>query len=146
LNILLERKGKTQTPVLIDLGLGKVMDKESAVDDEFQTVGCLGTSTHMAPEMASQGKWSSKTDMFAMGVIMWEILTGEYPYRGMGWNQVLSFVVRKDGRPDNAGQMDKAKVSKANQEIIKSLWHKDPAVRPSAEEFLSRLEQSNGKT
>jgi hypothetical protein len=146
LNILLERKGKTQTPVLIDLGLGKVMDKESAVDDEFQTVGCLGTSTHMAPEMASQGKWSSKTDMFAMGVIMWEVLTGEYPYRGMGWNQVLSFVVRKDGRPDNAGQMDKAKVSKANQEIIKSLWHKDPAVRPSAEEFLSRLEQSNGKT
>lgn len=138
MNILLEKKGKAQTPVLIDLGLGKAMDPDSATD-EFQTVGCLGTASWMAPEMASQGKWSPKTDMYALGVIMWEVLTGDYPYQGMGWNQVLGFVVRKNGRPDYAGQMDKAKVSKENRDIVESLWHKDPAKRPSAEDFLARI-------
>lgn len=93
----------------------------------------------MAPEMASSGLWSTKTDMFALGIIMWEVLTGEYPYGGLGWNKVLRFVVQENGRPDTDGQMQKAKVSKSHQALVKSLWHKDPSRRPSAEEFVSRL-------
>lgn len=141
-NVVLEKKGKSRTPVLIDLGLGKAVDPDNAMD-EFQTVGCLGTACWMAPEMASEGKWSTKTDMYALGVIMWEVLTGDYPYSGMGWgwNQILVYVVRKNGRPDDDGQMNKAKVSKPHQDLVESLWHADPNRRPSAEEFLARLDK-----
>lgn len=137
LNILLERKGKTLTPVLIDLGLGKTIRNPT---DEMQTVGCLGTASWMAPEMASEGKWSTKTDMFALGVIMWEVLTGAYPFPSMGWNQVLAFVVRENGRPDtNTQAMKHAKVTKSQQALVESLWHQDPSRRPSAQEFLVQL-------
>ena len=140
LNILLERKDKTLVPVVIDLGLGKAMDPTSATG-EFQTNGYMGTANWMAPEMASKAKWSTKTDMFALGVIMWEVLTGAWPYPGMKFEEVLIYVVRENGRPDYGDQMKKAKVSKAHQNLIESLWHNDPSKRPSAEEFLVQIEK-----
>jgi len=141
LNVLLEKKGKSITPVVIDLGLGKAVDPGSDITGEFQTVGYMGTASWMAPEMAAKAKWSTKTDMFALGVIMWEVLTGLMPYPGMGFTEVLTYVVREGGRPDYAGQMDKAKVSKAHQDLVRNLWHKDPSTRPSAEEFLVLIDK-----
>ena len=136
LNILVEGKANNLTPVVIDLGLGKSVKKAT---DEYQTTGFKGTAHWMAPEMIKDGKWSNKTDMYALGVIMWEILTGEWPYPGMKFMQILTYVQNKQGRPDFAGQMKKAKVSESHQAMVHRLWHTDPSKRPSADEFVAAL-------
>jgi serine/threonine protein kinase len=136
-NILLEKKGNTMNPVVIDLGLGK--SAVNSTEDIYQTKGLKGTAHWMAPEMITDRKWSNKSDMFALGVIMWEILTGESPYPGMRFMQILAYVQNKQGRPDYAGQMQKARVSQTHQALVKRLWHTDPSKRPSADEFLKQL-------
>ena len=90
----------------------------------------------MAPEMAASAKWSTKTDMYALGVIMWEIFTGAYPFSQMSYDRIVEAVVNRDARPDD-GHMAKAKVSTKHQELIARLWHKDPTQRPSADLFVS---------
>jgi serine/threonine protein kinase len=86
--------------------------------------------------MISSGMWSTKSDMYALGIIMWEILTGSFPYIDKkGFREVISFV-HANGRPD-AGEMQREKVSQKHQQLVKSLWDKDPAKRPSSDEFLA---------
>uniref|UniRef100_A0A7S2XPP9 Protein kinase domain-containing protein n=1 Tax=Attheya septentrionalis TaxID=420275 RepID=A0A7S2XPP9_9STRA len=135
-NILLEGKGSALRPVLIDLGLGKAVPKSLAEGKQYQTRGFCGTAHGAAPEMISSGMWSTKSDMYALGIIMWEILTGSFPYIDKkGFREVISFV-HANGRPD-AGEMQREKVSQKHQQLVKSLWDKDPAKRPSSDEFLA---------
>lgn len=137
-NILLEGKGNTMRPVVIDLGLGKKMDAGGNHHDEFQTRGLKGTAHWMAPEMIADAKWSTKTDMYALGIIMWEIVTGAVPYPGKNFMQIITHVHTQNGRPE-IRYMTKAKVPQTQIDLVQSLWHKDPTRRPSAQEFLARL-------
>lgn len=92
----------------------------------------------MAPEMGSSKMWSTKTDMYAVGVIMWEVMTGAVPYPGKTFEQVLRFVIYENGRPDQ-GHLNKAKVSAKHQKLIELLWHANPEKRPSADQFLALI-------
>ena len=140
-NVLLEGKGSEMRPVVIDLGLGKQMDGGGAheQDGQFQTRGVMGTAGWMAPEMIAKAKWSTKTDMYALGIIMWEVLTGAIPYPGRNFTEIIMLVHRENGRP-NVRLLTKAKVPQAQVDLVRSLWQRDPAKRPSADEFLARLE------
>jgi len=79
-NILLEDDGYSIRPVLIDLGLGRMLEDgpSSSLKD---TDGMKGSVVWMAPEMIKDNKWGSKTDMYALGIIMWEILSGKISLR-----------------------------------------------------------------
>ena len=48
----------------------------------------------MAPETLQQGKVSTKSDVYSFGVILWEMLTREKPYEGMGLFHVLEGVTK----------------------------------------------------
>ena len=118
-------------PIIIDLGFGKLVHDESLVTAS----GVKGTLFWMAPEMLVIGHptYSEKSDMYAIGIILWEVLTGKVPYQGLHLD-ILQFAshVRNGGRPN---------VSEVNvhRELMEALWHSNPSERPTAEEFLYRL-------
>jgi len=87
----------------------------------------------MAPKMIEGSTWSAMSDMFALGIILWEILTGEVPYVSEGLEWYRKHVVKDNERPD---------VTKLPGEYIMlahSLWHKDPAERPTANQFVAQI-------
>lgn len=49
--------------------------------------------THMPPELLTKGKLSKAADVYAFGILVWEMVTGERAWAGMSHTQVLSAVV-----------------------------------------------------
>ncbi len=72
-NVLLDKHGNAY---LADFGIAKV--NEATV--QLTGSGIVGTPAYMAPEMADAGEVSPVVDVYALGVTMYEMLTGKYPF------------------------------------------------------------------
>jgi TolB-like protein/tRNA A-37 threonylcarbamoyl transferase component Bud32/Tfp pilus assembly protein PilF len=77
-NILLDQNGE---PLLTDFGLARLLDTESTVT---RTMEVLGTPSYMAPEQAvgSNSVVSSVTDVYGLGAVLYQLLTGQPPFAG----------------------------------------------------------------
>lgn len=73
-NILVDAHGE---PQLLDFGLGTVIDE----NDALQSAGIAGTLGYMAPEQTQGDAGSTKTDVYALGCILYELLSGEVPIK-----------------------------------------------------------------
>src|SRR5262249_2743075 len=74
------------SPKITDFGLAKQLRTElgSSLGDQTQTGAILGTPGYMAPEQAvgKRGQVSPATDIYALGAILYELLTGRAPFQG----------------------------------------------------------------
>jgi serine/threonine-protein kinase len=70
-NVLVDEAGRL---VLTDFGIARGLD-----DDLGLTHGALGTANYMAPEQATNGRIDARTDIYALGVVLYEMLVGERP-------------------------------------------------------------------
>src|SRR5437660_7003055 len=77
-NILLDAKGE---PHLTDFGLARLVESESSVT---HTLDVLGTPSYMAPEQAlgNNAAISSVTDVYGLGAVLYQLLTGQPPFAG----------------------------------------------------------------
>src|SRR5713101_7552682 len=77
-NILLDKNGE---PHLTDFGLARLVESESTVT---RTMEVLGTPSYMAPEQAEgdNAAVSSNTDVYALGAVLYQLLTGQPPFAG----------------------------------------------------------------
>lgn len=96
-NILLTA-GRIDTPRLTDFGLAKF----EGPPGDFSTVTAgIGTPGYMAPELVSAdfGQISQATDIFSLGVILYELLTGELPFEGKTLFDFLRRTCDEPARP-----------------------------------------------
>ena len=125
-------------PVLIDFGLGKTAESTSMM--QGSTINIQGTLKWMAPEMLNQNedgnvKWRKEVDVYALGIIMWQIFTGEKLYYGIPMPHLIAEVTYKSLRPS----LDNTKASPHLIGLMQKCWDGDYKQRPSAEEFLNQL-------
>ena len=79
-NLKLDRKGH---PKVLDFGLVKFLDKtDGGHDDSFQTMAgmVIGSAGYMSPEQASGEPLDKRTDIFSLGIVMYELLSGKNPF------------------------------------------------------------------
>lgn len=93
----------------------------------------------MAPESLQDGIFSSLTDVWSYGVVLWEISTlAEQPYQGLSNEQVLSFVLEggRLPRPPDAAP--------AVWAVCQACWQTAPALRPSFLQLVRSLDSLGG--
>jgi serine/threonine protein kinase len=90
-NILISKDG---TPKIADFGLARTLDKDTLLT---ASGAVLGTVCYMAPEQA-RGEAQNigfATDTYALGVILYEMITGQPPFRGATVLETLEYVAKK---------------------------------------------------
>lgn len=89
LNILLDAN---DYPKISDFGLSR-----TKINDTM--TGRIGTCQWMAPEVLSSQRYDEKADVYSYGIILWEMLTGDVPYRGLTDVQIAVQVCKNHVRP-----------------------------------------------
>lgn len=100
-----------------------------------QTTGLLGTPQYMPPELISRGESGPAGDVYASGVVLYELLAGRSPFAGKG----TDFTVAYRHVTAIAPALDLPVDAHA---VLDRLLSKDPAARPSAVEAASQLRRA----
>src|SRR6266498_3136751 len=93
-NILLDAKGE---PHLTDFGLARLLETKSTVT---HTMDVLGTPSYMAPEQAvgNNARVSSATDIYGLGAVLYQLLTGHPPFAGGTTYETVRLVLDTEPR------------------------------------------------
>jgi serine/threonine-protein kinase len=141
---IVHRDLKPQNILINDDGLVKIVDFGLAAaithpDSRLTGSGALmGTPTYMAPEQIRGGEIDPRTDIYSLGVIMYEMFTGRPPYIGQDPMSVLYQHIEGKARPPRELN---SHVSADLQALIRRAMALDPAQRyPTVEELRADIE------
>ena len=146
-NIMLRPDGYAK---VLDFGLAKLTDTESGGDEteteasgitsafETRTGILLGTVKYMSPEQVRGQKVDGRSDLFSLGVVLYELITGQRPFGGETWHHTM--VAITDTEPPPLA-LDVQGALPTLQEIINRLLAKNCEHRyQSARALLADLE------
>lgn len=130
-NIMRDKQGRI---VVMDFGLARSLQGEGMT----QTGALVGTMEYMSPEQATGGELDQRSDLFALGLIFYELLTGKVPYKAD--TALASLMKRTQERAVPPSQIDSS-VPKVLSGIVSRCLERDPKARyHSALEILQQLE------
>lgn len=129
-NILLSYQGHTK---LIDFGIAKAHGRLA----ETQTTAIKGKLRYMAPEQARGTSVDQRTDIYALGVILWELLTGRRMFAGKDNMEVLA---QANDRTIEAPFAINPRVSSQLSAVVMKAIESSPDARPqTAREWRAQL-------
>ena len=140
-NIHIEQRGSERIVKLLDFGIAKLIHPDAG-DVGLTVAGArLGTSYTMAPEQIRGGAIDPRTDVYALGVVLYHLLTGQYPFRGEHMTDIERLHLESPApRPSQS-----APVSPAIDAVVLRAMEKQPERRfGSAKAFISALSEAVG--
>ena len=140
-NMMITPRGQLK---ILDFGLAKQIRSSDTVDNDAQTATLLsrpglvvGTVPYMSPEQVQGDPLDASSDIFSLGVTLYEILAGKHPFKDKSAAVTMSRILL--GEPIPTEQFH-AQVSPELQTLLSKMLCKDKAARyQSAQDFLTDL-------
>lgn len=124
---------EASTVKIVDFGLARVADQSRLTDPGRR----VGTTAYMSPEQAEGEAVDARTDLWALGVVFYEMLAGERPFEGERETAVLHAILNEEPAPMSA---HRSEVPPVLEQIVTCCLQKDPDRRyESAEDLLNDL-------
>jgi serine/threonine-protein kinase len=148
-NVIVDGDGRAR---ILDFGLAKLRADEAPVvsgalsqaetlvraDLRTGAGTIVGTAAYMSPEQARGSAVDARSDLFSLGVVLYELVTGRNPFRGSTPVDTLSAVLKDRPRPAGAWNPE---VPPALEHVLDRLLAKEPGARlASATELVRELE------
>lgn len=122
---------------IIDLGLACEQPGSTAMIDDERTIS--GTPDYLAPEVMRGGAKTIASELYAVGVITYELLTGTTPFAGRGLAEILRGQIEDEVMPPSL-RSPELNLSLALERVVLQALHKDPRERyASAAAFRAAL-------
>ncbi|MES9991235.1 MAG: HDOD domain-containing protein [Candidatus Thiodiazotropha sp.] len=126
-----------KVPKIMDFGIARLITEAKGPDRKL-----IGTPRYLAPEYIKKGEVGPQADVFALGLILDEMLTGMPVFSGNNQQIVIDAILKLEPRPPS--QFNSAVDEKLDRFILKSL-EKDPALRyQDATEMLQAFNEMRG--
>eukprot|EP01117_Protostelium_nocturnum_P019591 TRINITY_DN8537_c0_g1_i1.p1 TRINITY_DN8537_c0_g1~~TRINITY_DN8537_c0_g1_i1.p1 ORF type:complete len:438 (-),score=79.51 TRINITY_DN8537_c0_g1_i1:140-1453(-) len=129
-NVLLD---KHLEPKVSDFGLSRIHTDEGPAT----TVADIGPIKWMAPEAILHKQYSTKSDVFSFGIMMYELISEKEPFKKLSIAEVAIQVVRDGLRPkipDNCPD--------TLEKMMRDCWETDPSKRPTFYQIFATLSQA----
>ena len=138
---VLERDGQDFVKVL-DFGVAKLVAPLGDVPMTTTVEGTIvGTPAYMAPEQATGGNADARTDLYSVGVVLYELLAGHPPFQAPAFGQLVAQVLSSPPPPLPAHTRSGERIPHALWAVLKRCLAKNPEDRyPSLRELARALE------
>ncbi|WP_255354302.1 serine/threonine-protein kinase, partial [Frankia sp. ACN1ag] len=134
-NVLLDGDGPMLHPKVTDFGIASVMDGSTELTT---SQGILGTPTYMAPEMVAGGEVGPPADVYAAGIMLYELVSGVTPFAGLMPLAVMrAHVDLLPGRPPD--------LDDALWTVLSAMLAKNPGDRPGVADLRALLPSLAGR-
>jgi len=131
-NILTPRGGSLK---VADFGIARIENSNLT-----QEGAMIGTPHYMSPEQFMGHKVDARSDLFSVGIILYEMLTGEKPFGGEALSTVMHNVIKTD--PVNPSELNFAVSTCLSRVVLKSLAKRPNDRYPSARAMAAALHES----
>lgn len=140
-NVFLHRAKDEEQVKVIDFGVAKLTDQsvlEGDTPPETLAGTLVGTPEYMAPERLNGARYDGRADVYSVGVMLYEMLTGQLPFQprdGGYWSLAMMHVAREPKPP----VVVEPRVGAMLNEIVMLALAKEPERRPTAADLARAL-------
>lgn len=118
-NILFSEDGE---PIVADFGIVKLLDEGAALT---QTGGVVGSPRYLSPEQASQNEVDKRSDIYSLGIVLYQMVTGEVPFEG----DLVSVMMQHVNDPPESPITINADLPHSIANVVLKALEKDPDNR-----------------
>lgn len=139
-NIFLHHGNDEELVKVIDFGIAKLSDETQDPDVRSVTATGMfvGTPAYMAPERLSNDPYDGEVDVYSVGVMMFETLSGRHPFRTAGSGSNWSGAILNPQEPPNLRELEPG-VPAELETAVTDAMAMEPGRRPTAAELEGRL-------